>query len=101
MADLIDRDILKASLRESYDELMKIRNGLKYGEERRIADAQLNTFAEAIMRAKEQPAVELVHCRDCRNWQPSGWCKLIGQEFDRWPGYFCADGVRKEGGNNG
>lgn len=68
MADLINRDILKASLRESYDELMKIRNGLKYSEERQIADAQLNTFAEAIMRVKEQPtidAVPVVRCNDC------------------------------------
>lgn len=49
-----------------------------------------------IEKAPAVDAVPVVRCKDCQHWHHSGWCKLIGQEFDRWPGYYCADGKRKE-----
>lgn len=55
---LIDANALKKSLRESHDELMRMRNNMPYGEERKIADAQLTTFSECIMRLKEQPTID-------------------------------------------
>lgn len=50
----------------------------------------------AIEQAPTVDAVPVVRCQYCQHWNENGWCKLIGQEFDRWPAYYCAEGIRKE-----
>lgn len=58
MARLIDADALKENLRESYDSLRKIYDGLRYNSERAICGGQLTTFLEDIMRIMEAPTIE-------------------------------------------
>lgn len=55
-----------------------------------------NAVIELLEQAPTIDAVPVVRCQYCQHWHPSGWCKLIGQEFDRWPAYYCAEGIRKD-----
>lgn len=64
----IDANALKKSLQESYDELMRKRNNTPYGEERMIADAQLITFSECILRLKGQPTIDPESLRPVARW---------------------------------
>ena len=58
MARLIDADALKENLRESYDSLRKIYDGLRYNSEKAVCSGQLATFLEAIMRTMEAPTID-------------------------------------------
>lgn len=90
MADLIDRKALEQRIVAGENEIITdnahaigLHNGL--------------TLAQAmVINAPTVDAVPVVRCQYCQHWHPSGWCKLIGQEFDRWPAYYCAEGIRKE-----
>lgn len=56
----IDADALNEDLRESYNELRKIYDGLTYEEDRMICGAQLSTFLEVLMRIKEAPTLDVI-----------------------------------------
>lgn len=56
---LIDADELKASLRESYFELKGIRDGLNGEHDRNVAEGQMVSFIEAILRVKNAPTIEV------------------------------------------
>ena len=65
---LIDANALKGFLRESYNSLKKIYDGLEYNEDRAICGGQLSTFLEAILMVNEAPtvdAVPVVRCGEC------------------------------------
>lgn len=80
MADMIDRESLL--------------NKLIFGNSDSIV---LREYAiEFVKSAPTIDAVPVVRCQYCQHWNENGWCKLIGQEFDRWPAYYCAEGIRKE-----
>jgi hypothetical protein len=71
MAEYIERETLLDSLRESRKALQEICKGLKLPVEKQICDAQILTFQECILRAKEQPTadvVPVVRCKDCRHF---------------------------------
>ena len=73
MAEYIEREALKESLKERYQGLWDIYNALKFDEEKAICAGQLNTFMEAILRVKEAPSADVVEVRHGRwIWTESG-----------------------------
>lgn len=55
----------------------------------------------ARIRIKEVPAadvVEVVRCRDCKHYNAGFECLIEGYGIERPADYFCADGERKDGG---
>lgn len=75
--EYIEREALKADLKESHDRLREIYNGLTHDEDRMICAGQLTTFTEAILRVKDAPAadvVEVVHAK----WDDNGRCTNCG-----------------------
>ena len=98
-------------MRESYNSLKKIYDGLEYNEDRAICGGQLSTFLEAILRVNEAPtvdAVEVVRCKDCVYYKPGKHFKEINF-CQRLPYYaekgglnvsdddFCSYGERRDG----
>lgn len=96
---LIDADALERDLRESYEELKKIRSQLVTLPDMKICDAQLCTFLEAILRVKEQMEIkrphgkwkevvpELYECSACGVMQyipdePMAYCPHCGATMD-------------------
>ena len=57
--EYIEREALKEDLKESYDRLKAIYDGLTYDEDKQICAGQLTTFTEAILRVKEAPAANV------------------------------------------
>ena len=57
--EYIEREALKEDLKESYDRLKAIYDGLTYDEDKQICAGQLTTFTEAILRVKEAPAADV------------------------------------------
>ena len=110
--EYIEREALKEDLKESYERLRAIYDSLTYNEDKQICAGQLTTFTEAILRVKEAPAadvVEVVRCRACKHWKPSG-SKTVnpfsdmeyigGCEFTKYcrrESDFCSYGERKGG----
>ena len=100
--EYIERDVLLDDLRESYQELKEIYNGLTYDVDKTACRAELNAFIECILRVKGFPAadvVEVVRCKDCDfcesgDLEPLGRCALDGK--CKLPKYFCPDGERRE-----
>lgn len=68
MAEYIEREAVLNDLRDSYHELQKIYNGLRYDEERAICGGQLSTFLECILRLKDAPAADVVEVKRGR-WE--------------------------------
>jgi hypothetical protein len=56
---------------------------------------------EPVTREEAKKLLNIVKCRDCKNWQtpitytPTGKCKLDGKITNR--NFFCADGREKDG----
>ena len=61
--EYIEREALKEDLKESYDRLKAIYDGLTYDEDKQICAGQLTTFTEAILRVKEAPAADVAPVR--------------------------------------
>lgn len=80
---LIDADALKDDLRESYNALKKIYEGLEYNDDRAICGGQISTFLEAILRVKEAPTVDAVEVVRC------GECKYRSSDYDIMGDYLC------------
>ena len=59
LKEYIEREALKEDLKESYDRLKAIYDGLTYDEDKQICAGQLTTFTEAILRVKEAPAADV------------------------------------------
>ena len=59
MAEYIEREAFAADIRESYCELKKIFDTLRYERERDICNGELGTFCEILMRIKEFPAADV------------------------------------------
>jgi len=103
-SDLISRNALLDSLRESVNWLHKIYDGLQYEDEKRICSTEIASFYEAILRVKDAPAVdavEVVRCRDCALWkrvdEHCGKCPfLIGKHQYTVPYHYCSCGERRE-----
>ncbi len=75
--EYIEREALKQDLKESYDRLRAIYDGLTYDEDKQICAGQLTTFTEAILRVKEAPAADVapvVHAK----WDANGRCTNCG-----------------------
>lgn len=56
-----------------------------------------------ITTLKEIPAadvVEVVRCRDCKHYNAGFECLIEGYGIERPSDYFCADGERKDGGQD-
>lgn len=73
--EYIEREALKEDLKESYNRLRAIYDGLTHDEDKQICAGQLTTFTEAILRVKDAPAadvVEVVRCKDCEYWKRYG-----------------------------
>lgn len=82
MAEYIEREALLADLRESYKELKKICEGLKYEEERQICSAELTTFVECILRVKNAPAADVVEVRYANITASNGFDEWAGTVFE-------------------
>ncbi len=78
-----DADALKQDLRESYEELEKIYDGLKRPNDKAICGGQLATFLECIMRVRNAPTIEAEPVKHGR------W--VLGEVE---PGYFTPGGNR-------
>lgn len=63
MAEYIEREALLADIRDSYQKLHEIYNGLKFENERAICGAELTTFCEILMRIKDWPAADVVEVK--------------------------------------
>lgn len=100
---LIDADALKADLRESYDDLNKIYDGLEHHDDRQICGGQLATFLEAILRVKDAPtidAVPVVRCKDCKHFRFEEFSICIHPVKGLVcpdPDDFCSYGERRDG----
>ena len=68
MAEYIEREALQDDIRDSYQKLHEIYNGLKFENERAICGAELTTFCEILMRIKDWPAADVVEVRHGR-WE--------------------------------
>lgn len=55
----IDADALNEDLRDSYNELRKICDGLTRGEDKAMCGVELCTFLEALMRIKKAPTLDV------------------------------------------
>lgn len=58
-------------------------------------------LAECRKRLERLPAadvVEVVRCRDCKHYNAGFECLIEGYGIERPADYFCADGERKDGG---
>ena len=86
MADLIDRKALGLGMC----------NLDAFPEEKALFAKGWNNAIAMVEGAPIVDAVPVVRCQYCQHWNENGWCKLIGQEFDRWPAYYCAEGIRKK-----
>ena len=107
--EYIERDVLLDDLRESYQVLKEIYNGLTYDVDKAVCRAELGTFMECIFRVKDFPAadvVEVVRCRDCKYRspkydEPDGYysceLKLLAIDLNG----FCDDGERRTNGDKG
>lgn len=77
--EYIEREALKEDLKESYERLRAIYDGLTYDEDKQICAGQLTTFTEAILRVKEASAADVapvVRCKDCR-WRGREDCAMF------------------------
>lgn len=104
MAEYIEREALKADIRESYLKLQKIYETLRYERERDICSGELGTFCEILMRIKDFPAADVapvVRCRDCKHITPveGGLPLCTLHNIARAYNDFCSDGARMDGGN--
>ena len=77
-AEYIEREALKADIRESYLKLQEIYETLRYERERDICAGELGTFCEVLMRIKDFPAADVAHVvhgrwvdHMCRDWRCS------------------------------
>lgn len=66
LKEYIEREALKEDLKESYDRLKAIYDGLTYDEDKQICAGQLTTFTEAILMVKEAPAADVAPVRHGR-----------------------------------
>lgn len=55
---LIDADVLRDSLRESYDKLREIYDGLMFDIEKRLCACEMATLQEVLFRIKDAPTVD-------------------------------------------
>lgn len=69
-----------------------------------IIPAKAAIFAVLInQRLREASAadvVEVVRCRDCKHYNAGFECLIEGYGIERPADYFCADGKRKDGGQD-
>lgn len=82
---LIDGDALKEDLRESYERLREIYNGLTHDEDRQICAGQLTTFTEAILRIKDAPTIEAEPVRH------GIWTTMVHTDTGEFAGYKCSE----------
>ena len=89
MAEYIEREALRSDIRESYNKLLEIHNGLVDQYAIDICRAELMTFCEILLRIKDFPTADVapvVHGR----WIPDGntvccsECKTLGSP--QWKG---------------
>ena len=59
MAEYIEREALRADIRESYDKLLKIHNGLVDQHAIDLCRTELITFCEVLLRIKDFPAADV------------------------------------------
>ena len=106
MAEYIEREALGKDLKETYQKLNAIYDGLFYDEERRICGGQLTTLMEVMMRVKDWPAadvVEVVRCKDCKyhHWEQEPchgkterFCSVLDTQV--FANFYCYHGKKKE-----
>lgn len=101
---LIDADTLKEDLKDSYERLKEIYDGMTYPEDKQICAGQLTTFTEAILRVKEAPTIEAepvkhgtwidqiglknVHCVEYIRSKRHNTALIVAQEWTNKRGYF-------------
>lgn len=103
----IDADALITSLKESYGELRKICDGYEEGTlEKEIAQAELITFLEAIIRTGGMPALDyapVVHGEWIPVWHnlfKLGYvkCSVCGHKEKKGGWAYCHCGAKMDGG---
>lgn len=100
-SNLIRRDALLDSLKESKEGLRKIYDGLQYENEKRICSAEIMSFIEAILRVQEAPAVDAEPVRHGRwileahdervnyRWNVTAMCsECCDEKKEIWAGFF-------------
>ena len=55
---------------------------------------------DALVALPAADMVEVVRCRDCKHYNAGFECLIEGYGIERPADYFCADGKRKDGGQN-
>ena len=100
--EYIERDVLLDDLRESYQELKEIYNGLTYDVDKTVCRAELDAFVECILRVKGFPAADVVEvkhgewiasheefceCSLCKYpvyaaWNKTNFCPNCGAKMD-------------------
>lgn len=61
---------------------------------------QIDDAAEALQLVPAADVVEVVRCRECKHYNAGFECLIEGYGIERPADYFCADGERKDGGQD-
>ena len=61
---------------------------------------QIDDAAEALRLVPAADVVEVVRCRECKHYNAGFECLIEGYGIERPADYFCADGKRKDGGQD-
>lgn len=64
------------------------------------APAINEVLASVLRRVPAADVVEVVRCRDCKHYNAGFECLIEGYGIERPADYFCADGERKDGGQD-
>lgn len=95
MARLIDADAFHEELKEMYDGLNLIYDGLLYGEERNICKGQIGILMECALRLKEQPTIDTV--KKGKWIEKRGHRSFIsGGDIEDYTYYICSECAREE-----